>query len=102
MDFHPAVYADVRDKIRDSDLLLFRRHGLISIFGRGTHSHAAKAIWWGKVLCCVEVRQWHGGRAVTLSSQVRRFPGVIDVYETNPNGLWRDYDREAATCLITG
>jgi len=33
--------------VRDGDLLLFRRHGLIALAGRGVHSHAAKAAWWG-------------------------------------------------------
>ncbi len=38
-----------------------------------------------------------GGRAVTLSSQVRRWPGQYDVYEVNPDGRWSGYDRDAAT-----
>jgi len=41
-----APYRDVRRSILDSDLLLFRRRGLISIAGRGEHSHSAKAAWW--------------------------------------------------------
>jgi hypothetical protein len=90
-------YPEIREQIRDSDLLLFRRRGLISIAGRGDHSHAAKAAWWGKDLFCVEVREWLGGRAVTLSSQVRRFPGRIDVYRTNPDDRWPEYDRARAT-----
>ncbi len=67
-------YGQVRTLVRDGDLLLFRRRGLISIAGRGDHSHAAKAAWWGDDLFCLEVREWHGGRAVTLSSQVARYP----------------------------
>ena len=39
---------------------------VIAIAGRGRHSHAAKAAWWGDDLFCLEVREWHGGRAVTL------------------------------------
>ena len=39
-------------------------------------------------------------RAVTLASQVRRFPGRIDVYETNPKNRWADYDRTAATAAM--
>jgi len=46
-------YAEARSLIRDADLLLFRRRGLISIAGRGEHSHAAKAAWWGD-----DLRQW--------------------------------------------
>lgn len=86
-----------RSQIRDADLLLFRRRGLISIAGRGDHSHAAKAAWWGDDLFVVEVRELHGGRAVTLSSQLRRYAGRIDVYETNPDDRWPEYDRAEAT-----
>ncbi len=39
-------YRQARPQVRDGDLLLFRRRGLISIAGRGDHSHAAKAAWW--------------------------------------------------------
>lgn len=87
------VYSRARREIRDADLLLFRRRGVISIFGRGEHSHAAKAAWWDGDLFCLEVREWHGGRAVTLSSQVRRFPCRIDVFEANPLDRWPQYDR---------
>jgi hypothetical protein len=89
-------YADARASIRDADLLLFRRRGLISIAGRGDYSHAAKAAWWGDDLFCVEVRELKGGRAVMLSSQVRRYPGRIDLFEVNPGNLCPAYDRDAA------
>ena len=58
-------------------MLLFRRRGLISIAGRGSHSHAAKAAWWGDDLFCLEVMQLAGGRAVTFSSQVEPHPGRL-------------------------
>jgi hypothetical protein len=89
-------YGEARKEIRDADLLLFRRQGLIAAAGRGEHSHAAKAGWWEDELFCLEVREWYGGRAVTLSSQVRRFPGRIDVYQANPEGRWAEYDRAGA------
>ena len=91
-----ASLDDVRGLIDDSDLLLFRNRSLITIGGRGEHSHAAKAAWWGDELFCLEVRQWYGGRAVTLASQVQRFPGRIDVYQANANNRWPEYDREGA------
>lgn len=93
-------YREARSQVRDSDLLLFRRRGLISIAGRGDHTHAAKAAWWGDDLFCLEVREWHGGRAVTLSSQVRKFPARIDVYQTNPRDRWGEYDRAGATAVM--
>lgn len=72
-------------QIRNSDLLLFRRRGLISIAGRGVHSHAAKAVWWHDTLMCCEVREWVGGRAKPLASQVAKYPGRIDVFQVNPD-----------------
>ena len=84
---------DAAPEIQDADLLLFRRRGLISIAGRGEHSHAAKAAWWDDDLFCLEIREFKGGRAVTLESQVERFDGRIDVYQTNHSKRWSEYDR---------
>src|SRR5262245_66124760 len=81
--------SDVAADIRDGDLLLFRGRGviarLIGVAGRSEYSHAARAVWWGYDLFCCEVRELRGGRAVTLESQVRKFPGLIDVFEVNPS-----------------
>ena len=82
--------------IRDADLLLYRRAGLIALAGRGVHSHAAKASWWKDDLYCCEVRELKGGRAVTLESQVQRYPGRIDVFRSNPNNRWPEYNRGEA------
>ncbi len=86
--------------IRDSDLLLFRGHGLLSrligTLGRSEYTHAARAVWWGDLLFCCEVRELRGGRAVTLASQVEKYPGRIDVFETNPSRRWHDYDRRGS------
>lgn len=103
---------EARAQIRDADLLLFRRRGLIAIAGRGEHSHAAKAAWWDDELMCLEVREWHGGRAVTLASQVRRYPGRIDVFGANPtiakrehvldrdHQRWPGFDRSRSTHIL--
>ncbi len=93
---HLARYGEVRSRIADSELLLFRRRSVVSIAGRGLHTHAAKAAWWDEDLFCLEIRQLVGGRAVTLSSQVERHPGRIDVYEVNPDNRWPEYDRKGA------
>ena len=88
---------EARTAICDGDLLLFRRRSLISIAGRGEHSHAAKAAWWGDELFCLEVREWHGGRAVTLASQVKKYSERIDVFRANAHGRWPEYDQTRAT-----
>jgi len=67
-------------QIQTGDLLLFRSRGLIAWAGRGRHSHAAMAAWWSGELFCMEVREWKGGRAVTLQSQVELYPASIDHY----------------------
>jgi hypothetical protein len=91
-----APLAEAQQKIRDGDLLLFRRRGAISVAGRGEHCHAAKAAWWGDDLFCLEVQWLQGGRAVTLASQVEQYPGRIDVFQTNPRNRWPHYDRAGA------
>jgi hypothetical protein len=51
-------------------------------------------------LFCLEVREVYGGRAVTLASQVRRWPGRIDVFEAAAEGRWPDYDRGGAVRVM--
>jgi hypothetical protein len=95
-----VTLAEARPQIADSDLLLLRRRGMIAAFGRGQHSHAAKAAWWKQDLFCLEVREWHGGRAITLESQVRKFPARIDLYHANPSNRWPEYDRTRSTTMM--
>jgi hypothetical protein len=96
--------SDVASDIRDGDLLLFRGRGLIARLigaaGRSEYTHAARAVWWGSDLFCCEVRELKGGRAVTLESQIRRHAGAIDVFEVNPGGRWREFDRRGAVRYI--
>jgi hypothetical protein len=91
-------------RVCDGDLLLFRGTGfvarMIGVAGRSNYTHAAKALWWGDTLFCCEVRELKGGRAVTLESQVKKYPGAIDVFETNPDGRWPQYDRYGAAQFI--
>lgn len=98
MSFRTLVrLKDVTDDLRDGDLLLFRRRSVISNAGRGVHSHAAKIAWWEKTPFCLEVREWFGGRAVTLASQVERCPGRIDLFRANPQNRWPEYNAETST-----
>lgn len=87
-----------RPLIHTADLLLFRRpRSLIAIGNRGIHSHAAKASWWGENLCCLEVREWVGGRVSSLASQVERYPGLIDVYRVTDS---YQFNREGADYVM--
>jgi hypothetical protein len=102
--FCQVQFSEVASEIRDGDLLLFRGRGLIArligVAGRSHYTHAARAVWWGNDLFCCEVRELKGGRAVTLESQVRKHPGAIDVFEANPSGRWREFDRHGAVRYI--
>ena len=89
-------YGDVRHQIRDGDLLLYRRRGPIAVAGRGHHCHAAKAAWWGDDLFLLEMLQFSGGRAVTLSSQVQHWPGRYDLFEVKTDD--RAVDRRPPFC----
>jgi hypothetical protein len=88
--------SDCASQVWNGDLLLLRGRGfvsrLIGTAGRSTYSHAGRAIWWNDVLFCCEVRELRGGRAVTLESQVRKHRGLIDVFATNPDNRWPEYD----------
>jgi hypothetical protein len=96
--------SEVAAQIWHGDLLLFRGTGviarLIGSAGRSRYTHAARALWWGDRLFCCEVRELKGGRAVTLESQVRRYPGRIDVFAVNPDNRWPDYNRQGAARIM--
>jgi hypothetical protein len=96
-------YADVRDAIRDADLLLFRRRNgiarLFAVAGRSPYVHAAMAGWWRDRLMCVEMT-FDGGRAQLLSNVVERRPGAIDVYRAN--ALRRRFSRRRALLAMIG
>jgi hypothetical protein len=83
-------YHHCRDLIRDGDLALFRNGGIQSLLaGPSTYTHVGKLFFWvnpwdgERTLYLAEQREFRGGRIVTLSSQVRRFPGKIDIWRPN-------------------
>jgi len=99
MDASLIPYTAARRSVRDGDVLLFRRgRGLlgrmITVAGRSEYSHAAMAAWWGERLMCLETVQWHGGRAVLLSTLLEAAPGLIDVY--GPRSRARRFRRQDA------
>jgi len=99
-ELYYAEYEQVKDQIRDMDILLFRRNCLISRVGRGFHYHAAKVVWWDDVLFSIEMRGRHGGRAIPLASQVRRYPGIIDVFRVNAYERWPEYKPEKGITFL--
>ncbi len=74
------------DRINDGDLLLFRGTGIVSflikVAGRGEYSHAALVGFNGGGPMVLENREFKGGRAVTLKSQVEQHDGRIDLFHS--------------------
>jgi hypothetical protein len=130
MTFHRIYLplADAAPRICDGDLLQFRPRGwrlaehLTAIAGRGEYCHSALAAWWksevgnrksvGKplaptsdfrpptsTLMLIEARL-QGIRAVTLRSQVERYPGLIDVYETNRGSVFPAFHAAAMVAAM--
>jgi hypothetical protein len=98
-------YHSARRHIWDGDLVAFRRNGLISWVGRGIHSHVGMAVWRpddnGGTLCIAEFRELAGARVVSFKSQVRKFPGLIDVYRpVFPDGSHLQIAQRAATIMF--
>jgi len=74
--------------LHPADVLMFRGTGFVSwrirTRGRGPYTHAALltecALSSSREWLVAEVREWYGGRLVTLGSQVQAYPGQIDVF----------------------
>ncbi len=80
-----TTYADIRADLRSGDILLFANQGWISNVGRSEYSHAEMVVRHKgpgsrETVLTAGVREFQGGRIKTLSSQVRDYPGKIDVY----------------------
>lgn len=84
MEFNVIPFSKAYSLIQEGDILLFRGQGFVAkaiqITGKGLYSHAALASWSGHILECVEFREWKGGRTVSLLTQAKQFPKLIDVY----------------------
>lgn len=78
-------YHDAWSLIRNGDILLLRRPGIIPWGTLGGASHVMIAAWRDddvdeQTLGIVEAREGKDIRWVTLHSQVKNYPGLIDVY----------------------
>ncbi len=77
------AYKDVRDQIRDGDVLLFQGTSLFSRlirrFTRSRYSHSGLAVWWNDRLFVLEATEPEV-RAMPLSILVGHYPRV-DLYE---------------------
>jgi hypothetical protein len=62
---------------------------------RPKHCHAAKAIWWGDSLWCIQQTSNPLQHFVRLSGYVAKYPGKIDLYKLRYEAD-RRYHRDAA------
>jgi len=95
------------DQIRSADLLLFRpqwwalHSKLICVAGRTDYCHAGMVGWsrFYRTPNCLEMVAG-GGREIPLAQQVEWYPGLIDVYQANPENRWPKFDRVAAAAAM--
>jgi hypothetical protein len=90
-------FAEAIFEMEEGDLLLYRADatpvdGAIAKGGRSDYCHAAKIARTLDEWRILEMVQGHGGREISLMDAVKRNPGRWDVYETNPDGMFRRYD----------
>ena len=94
-----VTYRSVEHKIGDAWVALFRGRGIVSSaiqnFTRGAWSHAGLLACHDRGVDLLEVREFHGGRRVTLASQVSLYPRQIDIFSCNAEVRWH-FDQAAA------
>lgn len=78
-------YGFIRETLRDGDLVLYApKSGALSRLYQYTHAELVKwnrdAKGFKQSLMTVGFREFEGCRAVTLSSQVRKYPGCISIF----------------------
>jgi hypothetical protein len=84
----PLAYAELRDQVKDGDLILFKGNVLLSrIIQRisgGRYSHSALVLDWGGRWMILQAEVIEGVQAVPLSVAVARYHGDVDFYPLRP------------------
>ncbi|HUM13362.1 MAG TPA: hypothetical protein VLT82_20610 [Myxococcaceae bacterium] len=82
------AYAEIRDQVKDGDVILFRGNVLFSrIIQRisaGRYSHSALILEWGRRWMILQAELIEGVQAVPLSVAVARYHGDVDFYPLTP------------------
>lgn len=80
-------YSEIRDRIEDADVFMFRGNKIISrLFQAGSHSkysHSALAGWWHRRLMLFQA-ELACVQTVPLSVAVRSYDGLVDWYKIRP------------------
>lgn len=78
------TYAEVREQIRDGDVLCFQGRAGLSRFimkvSGGQFSHAGIAFWWADRLMVLQVELMPGVQALPVSRAVGLYPGRVEWY----------------------
>ena len=92
----PVAYSFAREQIQTGDILLCRGTSiegmLISRVTHAPYTHAAMAGYSGRCLMSAETVQHHDARLISLSSEVKKWPGYYDVFRVRT----RDYRPDLA------
>lgn len=103
MPFAPNTrYTHIRRYLETGDLMVLRNPGLVSWVTRSPASHVGTLLWREadqNSLSVAESREGRGGQVLSLSSQVRRFPGQIDIYRPTNGCPQAVRERAATICL---
>lgn len=94
-------YSAARKDLRSGDVGLVRTGNYLARSGRSEYSHAFLLAWRNSdqsTLLVAESREGRGGQLLTLSSQVRAYPGQIDIYRAD--GAARILRERAATIAV--
>lgn len=89
----PLAYAELRDQVKDGDLILFRGNVFLSrVIQRvsgGRYSHSALVLDWGGRWMILQAEFIEGVQAVPLSVAVARYHGDVDFYPLTPEARAR-------------
>jgi hypothetical protein len=77
-------YIEVRDQLKDGDVLLYRGQGMfatsVRLLFKSPYSHAGIVVWWGNRLMVMEA-VGKGVIASPLSQNLRRTHGGVDCFQ---------------------
>jgi hypothetical protein len=94
-------YRSVRPRLKNGDMLALDNPGLITWTTKGRASHIGSLCWRladQNSLSVAESREGYGARVVSLSSQIRRFPGRISIYRPGTTCPIQVRERAATIC----
>lgn len=78
-----TLYRNARQLVRNGDMGILRNGGMLGANSPNDATHALLFLWTFGVLEVFESREFLGAHQVSFSSQVGKYPGLIDIYRPN-------------------